>query len=159
MDRNPPTKPLTAGPKEGIGPALGRENRTLRLISGCNQALLRATDETGLMESICHILVEKGGYRMAWVGFAELENGEKRVRPIAHAGPTDGFLYRTKITWDESEHGKGPTGIAVRTGKPVFIHDITKDPDFTPWRKEVEARGYASCISLPLADREKSSGP
>ena len=158
MDRKPLEPSLTADPKEGVGPALGRENRTLRLISGCNQALLRATDETGLMESICRILVEKGGYRMAWVGFAEMEKGEKKVRPIAHAGPTDGFLYRTKITWDETEHGKGPTGVAVRTGKPVFIHDITKDPDFTPWRKEVEARGYASCISLPLADRGKIFG-
>jgi len=145
-----PLKPSPAG--------LDRENRTLRLIGGCNQALLRATDETELIKSICHILVDKGGYRMAWVGLAEIIDGEKRVRPVAHAGHTDGFLYRTKITWDESEFGRGPTGTAIRGGKPVFIHDITKDPDFVPWRKDVLQRGYASCISLPLKDRGEIFG-
>lgn len=146
------------GNGEGLPAGLGRENRTLHMVAECNQALLRATDEIELMESICRIVVEKGGYRMAWVGFAEAASGVKKVRPIAHAGFEEGYLDRVLITWDEGEHGRGPTGTSIRTGKPVFIRSMRDDPHFGPWREEALARGYACSIALPLADRGQVFG-
>ena len=50
---------------------LRRVNRALRTVSDCNQAMVRAPDEVTLLTDICRLLVERGGYRMAWVGFAE----------------------------------------------------------------------------------------
>jgi len=50
---------------------LARLNRTLRTLYECNQALVRATEENELLRSICRILVEVGGLRMAWVGYRE----------------------------------------------------------------------------------------
>ena len=148
-------KSLGRGPVRPAG--LERINRTLRMISECNQALVRATGEAALMESICEILVEKGGYRLAWVGFIE-PGDSKRVRPIAHAGREEGYLQGVNITWDNSERGRGPTGTAIRNGKPVFIRNIKKDPSFGPWREAALKRGYASSIALPLADRGESFG-
>ena len=156
MAPNSPEPTPPPNPKDGLN--LNRENRTLRLISECNHVLLRATCETELMESICRILAEKGGYRMAWVGFAEAVEGVKRVRPIAHAGHDDGYLAQADITWDDTERGRGPTGTAARTGKPVFIPSIAQDPRFVPWREAALKRGYASSICLPLADRGKVFG-
>ena len=61
---------------------LARLNRTLQTLYQCNQAFVRATEEYELLHSVCRILVEIGGLRMAWVGYRELSE-EKTVRPIA----------------------------------------------------------------------------
>ena len=60
--------------------SLHRINRALRMISECNQALVRATAEADLLQSICRIVVGHGGYRMAWVGFAGQDAAET-LRP------------------------------------------------------------------------------
>ena len=83
---------------------LRRVNRALQTTSECNQALIRATEEHQLLDDICGILVREGGYRMAWVGFAEHDEG-KSVRPVAHAGFEEGYLPTANITWAETEHG------------------------------------------------------
>lgn len=59
---------------------LRKANRTLRVISECNQGLVHATAEAELLQSICRIVVDPGGYRMAWVGFAKQDAAET-LRP------------------------------------------------------------------------------
>ena len=49
--------------------ALQRVSRALKAVTECHQALLRATNEAELLSEVCRIIVEVGGYRMAWVGF------------------------------------------------------------------------------------------
>jgi signal transduction histidine kinase/PAS domain-containing protein len=129
--------------------ALRRVNRQLQMISDCNQVLIRITDETELLTAICKIIVGMGSYRMAWVGFAE--NDEiKSIRPVAHAGFEEGYLKKAKITWDDSEHGRGPIGTAVRTGKPSIIQNIGVNKLFDPWVVEATQRGFVSVCGLPL---------
>ncbi|HJT23270.1 MAG TPA: GAF domain-containing protein, partial [bacterium] len=152
--KNRPSKPSRKGASEG----LSRENRTLRMVGLCNQALLRAGDEAGLIQAICDITVEKGGYRMAWVGFAEEKDGAKVIRPVAHAGFAKGYLDKLNLTWDDTERGRGPTGTAIRTGKPSFIHNVQKDPRVAIWRKDALQQGFASLVSLPLSDKGKVFG-
>src|SRR6516162_11301967 len=105
---------------------LARLNRTLRTLYECNQALVRATEEYELLRSVCRILVEVGGLRMAWVGYREF-NPEKTVRPVAEAGYEHGYLERVKITWADIERGRGPVGTAIRTGATSWNSDILTD--------------------------------
>lgn len=128
---------------------LERVNRALRTLGECNEALVRATNESKLLQEICRIIVEIGGYRLAWVGYAEHDR-EKTVRPVAQSGYDKGYLNRINITWAEDEQGQGPTGRAIRTGKPSICKNILTDPQFTPWRDEALKRGYGSSIALPL---------
>ena len=128
---------------------LARLNRTLQTLYQCNQALVRATDEQELLQSVCRILVEVGGLRMAWVGYRELD-AEKTIRPVAQAGYDQGYVESVKATWADSERGQGPTGTAIRTGKPSWTKSIQTDPSIAPWRAEALKRGYGSNISLPL---------
>jgi PAS domain S-box-containing protein len=136
---------------------LRRLNRALRTLSECNQAMVRAQDESELLRDVCRILVEDGGYRMAWVGYAE-QAGAKSVRPVARAGDDDGYVDKTCITWADSERGRGPTGAAIRTARPCVVRDIASDPAFTPWRAEATKRGYVSVIALPLILQEQPLG-
>jgi len=128
---------------------LRRLNQTLRMISECNQALFQAANERSLVQTICSILKVEGGYRMAWVGYAERAE-PYRVLPIASAGFEDGYLDTIAVTWDDSPRGRGPTGTAVRTGEASIGRDFKKDPALAPWRAEALRRGFRSSIALPL---------
>ncbi len=128
---------------------LARLNRTLQTLYQSNEALVHATDEYELLQTVCRILVEVGRVRMAWVGYRELD-AVKTVRPVAQAGYDDGYVENVKATWADAERGQGPTGTAIRTGKPSWTKSIQTDPSIAPWRAEALKRGYSSNISLPL---------
>ncbi|MDD5468655.1 MAG: GAF domain-containing protein [Anaerolineales bacterium] len=134
-----------------------RLNRALRMIIECNQILVRADDETSLLHEICQTLIITGGYRMAWVGYAEQDEA-RAVRPVAQAGYEEGYLATLNITWADAERGRGPTGTAIRTGKVCKVNNILSDPAFEPWRAEAIQRGYSASISLPLLNEGKAFG-
>lgn len=124
-------------------------NRALRTLSECNQMMVRAREEFELLQGICSILVDEGAYHLAWVGYAEHDE-MRTVRPVAWEGFEEGYLATLKLTWAETERGMGPTGQAIRTGKPCVARHIREDPEFAPWREEALRRNYASSIALPL---------
>lgn len=131
--------------------ALERLNRTLRTLSSANQALVRAQSESDLLRDMCRTLVDVGGYRMAWIGIAEHDE-DKTVRVAAVAGHNLGYIEQARISWADSERGRGPTGMAIRTGRPQINRDFATDPSMEPWREEALKRGYASSAALPLRD-------
>jgi PAS domain S-box-containing protein len=136
---------------------LARLNGTLQTLYQCNQALVRATEEYELLRSVCRILVEVGGLRMAWVGYREFDE-DKTVRPVAQAGYEAGYLDRINITWGDTDRGRGPTGTAIRTATACWTRDNLTDPNLAPWRAEDLSHGYASSISLPLISNGQAFG-
>ena len=124
-------------------------NRALKALTECNEAMVRASKESDLLERVCRVLVEVGGFRLVWVGYAEQDEA-KSVRPVAHAGFEEGYLATLNITWADEERGRGPTGTAIRTGQPCVARSYLEDPKVVPWRAEATRRGYASSIALPL---------
>jgi len=133
--------------------ALIRLNRSLTAYSRCHQALIRAVDEMQLMQDICRTIVEVGGYRVAWVGVAE-DDDEKSIRPVAQWGDDKGYLKNLKVNWSNTDLGRGPTGIAIRSGKPVVAQYIEYDPKWEMWREEALSHGFLSSISVPLVERD-----
>jgi len=132
--------------------------RALHTLIDCNQALVRAPDEPALLQDICQVIVTQGGYRLAWVGFAE-NDAAKSVRIAASAGFDAGYVAEAKISWDEtSERGGGPVGLALRTGQLAVIQDFKTDAKTGPWQAAAAKRGYAAAIVLPLRNAEKSFG-
>jgi PAS domain S-box-containing protein len=128
---------------------LKKANRALRTISECNQALVRATTESTLLNEITRIAVEIGGYRMAWVGIAQHDD-DKTVRPVAWAGHEAGFLEGVKITWADTPGDHSAAGMAIRTGKPCLIGDVLAEQTADGLIEEKARREYASSIALPL---------
>ena len=124
-------------------------NRTLSACSHSNQAMTRVQEESAYLEEVCRIVVEDCGHAMVWIGYAD-QDGPKTVRPVAWAGFEAGYLETLKITWADTERGWGPTGTAIRTGKPSVCRNMLIDPKFAPWRDQALQRGYASSIGLPL---------
>ena len=129
---------------------LHRVTRILMVTDNCNQALIRTQDELELLQKICSIIVETGGYRMAWVGYPLLDEA-KSLHPAAYAGITGDYLKSITISWADDKYGQGPAGTAIRTGQPIAANNILTDPEFEIWRTEALKHGYAAALGLPLA--------
>lgn len=126
-----------------------RINRANRALSKCNQVLIRAVDESKLLQQICEVVVQEAGYQLCWVGRAE-HDAAKSVKPVAQAGRDEGYLEAVNITWADTERGRGPTGTCIRTGEITIAKDLAHDPRAAPWRAEALRRDFASAIAVPL---------
>lgn len=134
-----------------------RANRALMMINACNATVIRATDETQLLEDVCREIVEIGGYKMAWVGYAD-DDKNKSVRPMAFAGEDGDYIEHARVSWGENERGNGPTGTCIRTGEIVIARDISTQAGYEPWRYRAIEKGYRSSATFPLRDNRRVYG-
>jgi PAS domain S-box-containing protein len=132
---------------------LKRLNRALFALSRCDQELVRATNEQELLEKVCQITVNTGGYRMAWVAFPE-QDEKKSVRVAAEYGDQDDVLTSIDISWSDTPKGRGAVGTALRTGEICVIHDAQNDPRPKPWGDKTLMQEFLSVISLPLMEEQ-----
>lgn len=132
-------------------------NRALFMLTKCNETLIHITDETQLMIEICQITVEVGGYKMAWVGYAN-DDKNKSVTPKAYFGETHNFINNANLSWsEETSAGMGPGGKVIREGDAVFIEDMMLDPTY-PLKKQIALEGYRGLACLPLNSKGKAFG-
>lgn len=126
-----------------------RVDRARRTLSAVNRTLVRATAEQALLDEICRISVEEGGYRHAWVAYL-CNDRHKSVNVMAHFGIERAYLDELRCSWGTGKHGRGAVGVAVRTGRPSIGRDLALDPDMAPWREEALRRGIAAVSAFPL---------
>ncbi|HEV2609970.1 MAG TPA: EAL domain-containing protein [Noviherbaspirillum sp.] len=140
---------------------LANTNRSLQMLSRCAQALIKAEKEEELLVQICKLAVDIGGYRMAWVGYAQ-DDVQCSIVPMAYAGPDEdgkSYLNELQLSWAENNPtGQGPGGRTIRTGRPVILEDISREPSFALWMSSAQRRGYQGVISLPLRSKGRTFG-
>jgi signal transduction histidine kinase/DNA-binding response OmpR family regulator len=124
-------------------------NRALRLLSSVNQALIREDSEIALLQRVCDIAVEEGGYGAAWVGVAEDEG--HLVRPVCASGLGRTYLLSRRVSWAEADPDCDFTGSAICTGTCSIVQDLASVPSDVPWLREALDHGYRSLIALPAS--------
>lgn len=135
-----------------------RLGRAQQLLGACNEAMVRATSEPDLLEAVCRIAVEIGGYRLGWVGFAR-DDAAKTIELVAHAGVNNGYLDNINLSWSATDpRGQGPSGVTVRTGQPVIVQDVRSEPVYAELSERLLAHGFHGVISLPLHHGERTFG-
>jgi PAS domain S-box-containing protein len=92
-----------------------RLNRLYAVLSKTNEAIIRIQNEETLFDRLCHIAIEQGGFRMAWVGWIDEETGV--VQPLVHAGHEDGYLTQITVKACKDVLGRGATGSAIMDGR------------------------------------------
>ncbi len=132
-------------------------SRALATLIEVNRLLVRATNELEFLSTLCQALVKQRGYRMAWVGYLEHDEA-KTMRVVAKDGVEEGYLEEAHIVWSDTEHGRGPSGIAARSGETQVVQNFLTDDRILPWRAKAAQRGYAASICLPLILHEKVFG-
>ncbi len=137
--------------------SLDRLNRTLRMLSGCSQALVHAPDEPDLLDSVCWTMLNLGGYELVTVGLIE-NDAARSVRPAMQAAQRRVHPDLLRFGWGQDALGLGPTGTAIRTGKPALARDIAADPSCAPWRAAAAEHGLRACAALPLVHDGETMG-
>jgi PAS domain S-box-containing protein/putative nucleotidyltransferase with HDIG domain len=132
-------------------------NRALRILSNCNMVLVRATGEKDLLKSICKLIVDIGGYPLAWTGYAQKDE-LKTIKLVARSGTKSKYANHFKATWADKRTGRNPFGIAIRTGKYYVCRDIEKDPNCAAHRAAAIKAGCKSLIALPIVSRDDAFG-
>ena len=134
-----------------------QKNLDLSTLSRVNEAVMQATDESGLLHDVCRILVEVGGHRFAWAGY-EQHNHEKTIQVVGSYGFEKKFLDEKSYSWSEDTSAQGPTGQVIRSAEPALVRDVANDPGFVHWQDAAMKRGYRSILALPLSNHGDAFG-
>jgi PAS domain S-box-containing protein len=132
-------------------------NNVLQLKGLCNRSLVKAKSENHLIQNICNIICEKGGYSFVWMGYV-IKDEMKHILPHYHSGYGNGFLNSYNFTWSEETEGNTPEGIAIKSNK-IFISPDNEAADYTSgWKLEMAKGKLVSTIALPLMNNMEVIG-
>jgi len=104
--------------------------------------------EEELYKAICEKARVLFGLEASLLGLLNEDN--RNVRIVAHAGFDDEYITRTRITWDDSEFGRGPEGAAVKTNLLQIINDLELADTSLKGIEEALGQGFRSCMAQPL---------
>ena len=129
-------------------------NRIQAILGGVDRAILHIPDQQKLLDEICRVAVEKGGFELAWIGMVAPDG---TVRPVAQAGAT-GYLEGIRVVTGSEPEGLGPVGTAIRENWPVVIEDIDRDARMAPWRERAQRFGLRHLAAFPIRISGKAAG-
>ena len=121
--------------------------RVYAVLSDINQTIVREKDPQAMLEAACRIAVDKGHFRMAWIGMADPATG--MLEPVASSGVIDDYLHRVRIDLRDPKTGTGPAARCFHTGEHAFCND-TEHELYRPWMSYALELGYRSLASFPL---------
>ncbi len=115
-----------------------------------SQAIVQSPSRQVLLDRICRVMVEAGGFAMAWVGWDDPVT--HRVAAVARYGDDLGMLDRVEARSDDTPEGRGAMGTALRACCPCIVNDFLDGPASKPWRAELVASGFASTAVFPIRE-------
>ncbi|MDP2678556.1 MAG: EAL domain-containing protein [Rhodoferax sp.] len=137
--------------------ALERLNRTLRVLSAGNKALVRTGDETELLAEVGRILIEVGGYCLIWVGMPEPGN-ETVLGPVmmTPGARVDAAL----LTHDRGTNASWPgfVGAAMTQERPIICTCFADDAYYVCASEAVRRCCCEAGAALPLVSGQVCFG-
>ena len=111
---------------------LERVNRLNIARSHVNQAIVRTPERRTLFRRVCQVLVNEGGFGMAWIGWRSART--ERLVPVAQWGEEGEYGTGLEVYSDDRPRGRGPSGVAFREERPYICNDAFNDPAREWWR-------------------------
>lgn len=133
-----------------------RLTRLYAALTEVNQAIVMMPNREALWAKICQVLVEHGGFHMAWIGWHD--PATHRLVPVAVWGDDSDYVKSIEIYTDDRPEGRGPSGAAFREGRPEICNDLQNDPVMQPWRAEFLRRGFGASAAFPIRSEGRVQG-
>ena len=121
-----------------------------------NQAIVRTPDRKSLFQQVCRVLVDKGAFRVAWIGWHSTRTN--RLMPAAVCGDDTGYLRSLRIYADDRSGGRGSSGRAFRQGRPYICNNVFSDETTPVWQGHFKQLGLAASASFPIRRADKVCG-
>ena len=117
--------------------------------TSCIEAIVHSSSKEELLPKICQMMVEQGGFKMAWIGMADAATG--MVKPVFSHGTGTEYLSGAEISTDGgTASGRGPTGTAIRENRLVWVDDFLSDPNTSLWRERAAGFQWRSSAAIAL---------
>lgn len=113
-----------------------------------NKLIVNQSTEKEIFQEACSIPLSSGSFSLVWVGVVNSE--ANKVEVVCKSGEKISYIENLTITLDDTPTGRGPTGLAARTGKAFWSTDIKTDEFMAPWREKALANGFRSSAAFPL---------
>jgi len=127
---------------------LRRLTRTYRMLSSTSSAILRLQNRAELLDEVCRIAVQQGGYQRSAISL--IDSGTKVLKQLACAGldsqPHEGTDYVMDPFGPQSDLMEG----VMRTGLPVIHNDLQRETRNSQLRESAILLGYRAVAALPL---------
>ena len=134
---------------------LRRINRLYGLLSKTNATIVMAKDRNNLLEQVCKVAVEHGGFSSAWVC---LFGTDGELIPIASEGADLDKLQDIRRRMVKAGALEAPTLKAAKEGATVISTDIYSDHSAEPWRDMFKEIGVRSLGAMPIRQGGKVVG-
>ncbi|NNM54541.1 MAG: GAF domain-containing protein [Spirochaetales bacterium] len=135
--------------------ALKRITRLYQALAEINYSVSQIREPQVLWQKLCQILVEQGGFKLAWIGW---DHPDHQLTVGAQFGDTLRYLDGIIVRSDTSPEGQGPTGRALRSGRPEVVNDLLYSSGFSVWRSRAEQSGFHSSATFPIWQEGKTVG-
>lgn len=129
-------------------------NRALKTLSACNNQLNHSMEEMDIMEGICRVIVEEGGYEVAWIGYYENDELEQKAFNERRSGLLDVLVD----SWINFKDNGNSTHKTILTGKIKIDYDVLHRKELMNQDDIDPGRMPVACVSLPLKDNEQVFG-
>lgn len=128
---------------------LDRSNNLYSALVATNRAIVQQLPRQKLFEKVCEVAVRYGEFKLAWVGMVNENN--KQVECVARAGVMGQYVADITVSVDpESEHGCGPTCIAINEKRPVIVKNFLEELAGTTWYEPARRAGIRSSAAFPI---------
>tara|TARA_R110000823_G_scaffold125385_5_gene252067 strand:- start:26663 stop:28597 length:1935 start_codon:yes stop_codon:yes gene_type:complete len=128
-----------------------RFNRLYQAFSRINHEVLTAADKNQLFSRICQLLVEQGGFQMAWVG--ALNDDPCSLQPVAAFGEGVDAVIRDLANRSEVHTGSIGWPQVVDGAAPMICNDFSSSDNMRDWLELAEQHGLRSRAALALKER------
>ncbi len=122
-----------------------RRRLAYELLLDLGQRIFRGEPADRMLTMACEHLALLFDLPLVWVGMREPDG---RVRVRASGGPEQAYLEDAEYRWDDTPAGRGPAGLAIRTGSPAAMS--FDDPRYVPWRDASGRHGFTASLALPI---------
>ena len=124
-------------------------SRIHAVLSGINAAMLRTRERHSLFKEACHVAVQAGDFRMAWIGVVDAATGDGQV--VAWAGADEAYAATIRFTGrGDRPESSLPASRALQQARAVICDDLETEASLGERRPDMLARGYRSLAALPV---------
>ena len=127
---------------------LRRLTRTYRMLSSTSSAILRLHNRTELLDEVCRIAVQQGGYQRSAISL--LDSGTKVLTQLACADLDSQPSNGTDHVMDPFGPQTDLMDQMIRSGAPAVHNDLHDEAPSESLRESAILLGYRAVAALPL---------
>lgn len=124
-----------------------RLNRIYAVLSEINQMIVRARAREEILQQACQIVIEHGGFKMAWIGW--LDPSDHTMRTVAQYGAELGCLNPVLPCLEEADAFDPRKQVLVQ-GKTVIVNRLASSPCPEAWRARAIQSGFQAMAAVPI---------